>query len=91
MSVNVMRGQVQEKKVSGKKVPGLTLGHLRTRLVEWGLSDFLSTSFWEEFLRSVQRTLPADQKFFYEVFGHMRFGNNNFRNSASGNSAPTLC
>jgi len=69
MSVNVMKEQAQGKKASEKKVPGLTLGHLRTRLVEWGIADFLIPSFWDSFLQSVQRRLPADQKFLVRFSG----------------------
>ncbi len=58
MSVNVTREQAPEK-----KVPELTLGHLRTRLVEWGVTDLLIPSFWDSFLRTVQKRLPVSERF----------------------------
>ncbi|MCR4275758.1 MAG: hypothetical protein NUV83_03415 [Candidatus Wolfebacteria bacterium] len=63
MSVNVMKEQAQEKKFLEKKVPGLTLGHLRTRLVEWGVDYLLIPSFWDSFLRAVQQRLPVEERF----------------------------
>jgi len=58
MSVNVMKEQTQER-----QTPRLTLGHLRTRLVEWGAFNLMIPSFWNEFLIAVQKNLPTEKRF----------------------------